>query len=495
VATTQTAVTVPESAYLELESEQAVHVASVARFDTQRFVKPLLVLADVAVIWLAQIVAMLAVSLQRGWTPERAKHYLLISALTLPVWPMVFARHRLYGARFVTRFFDEMRRTTEAIVVGIMLTVLAAWLIGYSLSRLYVVTFAVAALGFVGAERYLVRGWFRRRRAMGIGLRRVVIVGTNEEAKELRRTLCDPELGYEVVAFVGPEETSKETLDGLSVYPGLANTVEVAKSLDVGGVIFATTALDIASANTMLRSLLDSGLHVEMTSGLRNVAPERVTIRPLGRHPAVYLEPPKRHGWRGVAKHVFDVVASSALLLFFSPLILLSALVVKLTSRGPAFFTQDRVGRDAKTFRVYKLRTMVYDAEDQLIDLRDKNEADGPLFKISNDPRVTRVGRVLRKFSIDELPQFWNVLKGDMSLVGPRPALPREVAEWGDEVFDRLRVRPGITGMWQVSGRSNSSFEDYMRLDLYYVDNWSILVDVAILLRTVPAVMSTSGAY
>ncbi len=160
------------------------------------------------------------------------------------------------------------------------------------------------------------------------------------------------------------------------------------------------------------------------------------------------------------------------------------AVIVKLTSSGPAFFAQERVGRDAETFKVYKLRTMVADAEAQLIDLRQQNEADGPLFKMSNDPRVTPFGRFLRKFSLDELPQLWNVVRGDMSLVGPRPALPREVAEWGDEVFDRLRVRPGITGMWQVSGRSDSTFEEYLRLDLYYVDNWSILVDVAILLRT-----------
>jgi exopolysaccharide biosynthesis polyprenyl glycosylphosphotransferase len=500
VATTEAAGTeVARAAILEYDEDSAVRVDAEPRATTRngphRLVKPLLVLADVSAVWVAQIIATLVVAADQGWTAHRTSHYLLITALTLPVWPVVFARHKLYGARFVTRFFDEMRRATEAIVVGLMTTVMIAWITGYSLSRLYILVFGIAALVLVGAERYLVRDWFRRRRARGVGLRRVLIIGTNKEAIELRHALRKRELGYEVIGFIGPAETARETLDGLSVYPGIANTVEIAKSIDAGGVVFATSALDMGAVNGMIRSLLDSGLHVELTSGLRDVAPERVTVRPLGRHPAVYLEPPRRHGWRGTFKHLFDFVAAGLVFLVTLPVVAVCAVIVKLTSDGPAFFAQERVGRDAETFKVYKLRTMVSDAEAQLVDLRDRNEADGPLFKMAEDPRVTRFGRVLRKYSIDELPQMWNVLKGDMSLVGPRPALPREVAKWGDEAFDRLRVRPGITGMWQVSGRSDSSFEEYLRLDLYYVDNWSILVDVAILLRTLPAVMSASGAY
>jgi lipopolysaccharide/colanic/teichoic acid biosynthesis glycosyltransferase len=158
-------------------------------------------------------------------------------------------------------------------------------------------------------------------------------------------------------------------------------------------------------------------------------------------------------------------------------------------------FRQERVGRRGRRFNVYKFRTMVADAEDRLIDLAHTNEADGPLFKLRFDPRVTRVGRLLRKLSLDELPQFLNVLKGEMSLVGPRPALPREVTQWGPELFERLRVQPGITGMWQVNGRSNSSFSEYQRWDLYYVDNWSIWRDLAILAKTVPVVLSSKGAY
>jgi len=233
---------------------------------------------------------------------------------------------------------------------------------------------------------------------------------------------------------------------------------------------------------------------VEMTSGLRDVTPERMTVRPLGRHPVVYLEPARRYGWRAVAKRIFDLALSSVALVCTAPVLLIAAMAIKLSSPGPVLFRQVRAGRDGKPFYVLKLRTMVVDAEARLAELMEHNESDGPLFKMREDPRITTVGRFLRKLSIDELPQLWNVVRGDMSLVGPRPALQTEVEEWGDELHERLRVRPGITGMWQVSGRSDAGFAEYQRLDLFYVDNWSILIDLGILLRTVPAVVTGRGA-
>jgi exopolysaccharide biosynthesis polyprenyl glycosylphosphotransferase len=226
-----------------------------------------------------------------------------------------------------------------------------------------------------------------------------------------------------------------------------------------------------------------------------DIVPERLFVRALGRFPVVYVEPVRRNGWRAVAKRSFDIAVSSFALVIASPLLLLTAIAVKLDSRGPVLFRQTRVGRDSAPFTVRKFRSMVADAEEKLIDLRDQNECDGPLFKIRDDPRVTRVGKVLRKTSIDELPQLWNVLRGEMSLVGPRPALPSEVAAWPDPLYQRLRVRPGITGMWQVSGRSDNSFEEYARLDLTYVDNWSLATDLAILAKTVPAVLLRRGAH
>jgi lipopolysaccharide/colanic/teichoic acid biosynthesis glycosyltransferase len=201
-----------------------------------------------------------------------------------------------------------------------------------------------------------------------------------------------------------------------------------------------------------------------------------------------------RQGWRAAAKRTLDVSLAGTALVLASPVLLTAMALVRRGSSGPALFRQTRVGRDGTPFTILKLRTMVVDAEEQRHALLERNEADGPLFKLTDDPRVTPVGRVLRKLSIDELPQLLNVVRGDMSLVGPRPALPSEVADWPPGLDERLRVRPGITGLWQISGRSDCSFDEYARYDLYYVDNWSLATDVAILVRTVPQVVLGSGA-
>lgn len=456
--------------------------------------KSFIVGADVAAVALSVVVATSVVGRQQGWTPAEMGRMVLAGVVTLPVWPVLFARQHMYAARFLTRLFDELGRVVKVVLQGVLAMVVVGWLIDAPLSRWWTAVFLVAALLLVAAERVAVRTWFRRRRASGRSLRDVVMVGTNSEAVDLAMALEPPEVGYRLRGFVGVEPDAPDELRGLPVHHGVARTREVAESLGAQGVIVATTGLDVGVSNRLLRDLLDAGLHVEMTSGLRDVTPERMTVRPLGRHPVVYLEPTRRLGWRAAAKRTFDVVVASAGLLVLLPVLAVSALAVKLTSRGPVLFRQDRVGRDGRLFAVLKLRTMVVDAEARLGEVIDLNESDGPLFKLREDPRITRVGRWLRRTSIDELPQLWNVVRGDMSLVGPRPALPREVAGWGDELFDRLRVRPGITGMWQVSGRSDTSFSEYQRLDLFYVDNWSILIDLGVLARTVPTVLSGRGA-
>ena len=211
-------------------------------------------------------------------------------------------------------------------------------------------------------------------------------------------------------------------------------------------------------------------------------------------HAMLYIEPVIRHGWRSVAKRSFDVTAACLALVVTFPVLLAAMVATRIQGKGPVFFRQVRVGANGEPFTITKLRTMVVDAEAQKAGLLDRNEMDGPLFKITDDPRITPVGRVLRKLSIDELPQLFCVVRGSMSLVGPRPALPEEAALWDEQVHERLRVRPGITGMWQVSGRSTTTFEDYKRLDLYYVDNWSLTHDIRICAKTVGVVLSGRGA-
>jgi exopolysaccharide biosynthesis polyprenyl glycosylphosphotransferase len=457
--------------------------------------KVVLVLSDVATVAVSITLATVVAAVAGDWTVAELRHEMVMAVATLPVWPLLFARQRLYAARFVTRLFDEIRRALGAVLMGSVTIVLMGWALQFEVPRLWLAFVTVFSMVGISAERIAARALFRRRRRSGRMLRRVVIVGTNDEAQDIERSLRDPILGYEVVGFVSEGPDAPAEIDGIPVRTEARNTVEVAHALGAYGVIMATTSLEVGLSNQLLRQLLDDGLHVELTSGLRDVTPERMVVRPLGRHPVVYLEPARRFGWRAVAKRTFDVVVSSALLVLSAPVLVLAAVAIKVTSRGPVLFRQMRVGRGGSEFELVKLRTMVVGAEAMLDELLAHNDVDGPLFKLHDDPRVTRVGRWLRKLSVDELPQLWNVLRGDMSLVGPRPALPREVASWDDELHERLRVRPGITGMWQVSGRSGSSFEEYQRLDLFYVDNWSMLIDLAIMVRTVPTVLSARGAH
>jgi lipopolysaccharide/colanic/teichoic acid biosynthesis glycosyltransferase len=206
------------------------------------------------------------------------------------------------------------------------------------------------------------------------------------------------------------------------------------------------------------------------------------------------VEPTARAGWRVAAKRGFDIVVAVVALVLAAPILAVASAAIALEDRGPILFRQRRLGQHGRQFEMLKLRTMVTDAEARRAEVLALNEADGPLFKIRRDPRITRIGRLLRKLSIDEIPQFWNVLRGEMSVVGPRPALPAERAAWGPDTGERLRVKPGITGMWQVSGRASTSFEEYERLDRYYVDNWSLGHDLSIVARTVPAVLLRRGA-
>jgi exopolysaccharide biosynthesis polyprenyl glycosylphosphotransferase len=229
--------------------------------------------------------------------------------------------------------------------------------------------------------------------------------------------------------------------------------------------------------------------------GLTDVAADRIQVRPVGGLPLVFVERPQGAAAVNGMKRAFDIVCASALLLLLAPVMGVVALLVRLEDGGPVLFRQARVGRDNNLFQCLKFRSMVIDADKQFSSIAHLNETGGVLFKIADDPRITRVGRAIRRLSLDELPQLWNVVRGEMSMVGPRPALPVEVARYDSDMRRRLRVRPGVTGLWQVSGRSDLSWEDTVRLDLYYVDNWSVVQDVAILLKTVRAVFRSEGAY
>jgi exopolysaccharide biosynthesis polyprenyl glycosylphosphotransferase len=429
--------------------------------------------------------------------PTSTASYTVLVLCSLPVWPAVFTQQFLYRARYLTRRTDEITRVLRGIGIGVLVTGGLSIALKVDVGRQWLLISAGLLVVMMTAERLIVRSLFDRARASGALLRPVVIAGRNAEGQLVREMLeSDPTLGYRFEGFI---EDLVEREPGESPLALLGNpTKVVAKVKETGAtsVIIAATAIDVGSSNRLIRSLTEHGIHVELSSTLCDISAHRLTIRPVGRVPMMYVEPVQRNGWRGRAKRFFDVVAASILLVIAAPVLLIAMAAIRLTSPGGAIFSQARVGRDGELFDMHKLRTMVADAEARFHEVEHLSETSGPLFKIVDDPRITKVGKVLRRLSIDELPQLLNVIKGEMSIVGPRPALPREVEGWGKELHHRLRVKPGITGMWQVMGRSSGDHDSkYAQLDLFYVDNWSLMTDLMILARTIPVVLGRKGQY
>ena len=402
------------------------------------------------------------------------------------VTSVVIAANKLYRARVCSVRALEMSTMFRALVIS-------AGLLSFLNDRLH------AGLGFtriaVGAGTSFVlimlgrsgyRAHLRRARTEGRHAWTVVLVGTGDEARDLDRLLADrPELGYEVVGVIGdPLEASARGFCAPYLGP-VSETIRWARTSGATGVIIAPSSVDFAALNAVVRDLLDDGMHVQMSGGLAGFASNRLRANPIGRDAAFYLEPVSLSGWEVRVKRGIDIVLSLILLVGALPLMAIAALFVKLTDRGPVFFRQTRIGRDGQPFTMIKLRTMTVNAEARLAELMAQNERTGPLFKLDDDPRFTRIGKLLDATSLNELPQLFNVLRGEMSLVGPRPALAREVASFGDRLLMRHRVRPGITGLWQVEERDSPSFESYERCDVFYVENWSVGLDVAILAQTV----------
>jgi exopolysaccharide biosynthesis polyprenyl glycosylphosphotransferase len=420
----------------------------------------------------------------------------LLGLASVPVWLALFWRCKLYAARSFEVWADELGLLVQGIALGAAALSVLGWAFAIPIPREWLLLSAVLGLAFVTVERQATRMYFRHLRATGRSLRRTIVVGDNEEARTLRQVLrSTPELGYDVVGYLSNDLDHVALQSDDLPLGGVGEAELVAAAEGATTAFIVASALDLETVTNLARRLHCCGLHVELAPGLRDIAPERLTVRSLGRHPVIYLEPARQEGWRATAKRCFDWATAMTMLVLSIPILAVAAVMIKATSKGPVLFRQERIGQGGRTFHVLKFRSMVVGAEALLPSLRAANEADGPLFKIKADPRITRVGQILRRYSLDELPQLINVVCGHMSLVGPRPALASEVHAWTPELHDRLRVKPGITGMWQVSGRSNASFEDYVRLDLYYVDNWTLGRDLAILARTVPSVLFSRGAY
>ena len=393
---------------------------------------------------------------------------------------------------------DEYKRVINASLINAAFIGIACYLLRYPLSRGFFVLAFLIGVPLLVLGRFVLRRGVHRARSRGSLQYRVVIAGSEGHVDEIASVLGrETWLGYNVIGAVTPEPGSKtSTGSGIPLLGRSESVADIAMDTEADIVFLAGGAFDSADdVRSLAWELENEAIHVVIAPSVTDVASERITVRPVGGLPLIHMEKPRSAGAVRRAKRVFDIVGSLGLLLAFAPVFAFAAAKIWLFDRGPIYFKQIRVGRDGELFHCWKFRTMVTNAEQLLAKLHEEQGYEGGLFKMENDPRVTGPGRWLRRFSLDELPQLINVLHGDMSLVGPRPPLEHEVAQYDDAVRRRLRVRPGMTGLWQVSGRSDLSWSEAIRLDLYYVDNWSMVQDLTILFRTFGAVMGSRGAY
>jgi len=420
----------------------------------------------------------------------------LVLSIGLPLlWVATMALAGGYDSRFIGVGSDEFRRVLHA---GVSLTAgvaILAYATKTDLARGYVVVALPCVTLFDLVARYTLRKRLHKLRKLGSCMRKVVVVGHSAIVADLTSVLRrENHHGLSVVAacIAGPEGAHE--IAGIPAIGGLSNVADVVRRFDADMVaVLACPEMSGVQLRELAWELEKTGTDLCVAPALLDVAGPRTTIRPVAGLPLLHMDHPEFTGARRVIKAAFDKTVALAALLLTAPLFLMVALVIRRSDGGPALFRQTRVGRDGRAFTVYKFRTMVLDAEERKAQL-DSEQA-GVLFKIRKDPRVTVVGGWLRRYSVDELPQLINVLRGDMSLVGPRPALPEEAALYGDHVRRRLVVKPGITGLWQVNGRSDLSWDESVRLDLRYVENWSFTLDLQILWKTGYAVMGGSGAY
>lgn len=421
-----------------------------------------------------------------------------LSAFFIITWLGLLALSGAYDRHNFGAGPDEFRLVVNSSLAAAAVVGVGAYLLKSALSRGFFVLLFVIGVILLVLGRTLIRRLVQQARKHGRLTQRVLAVGTPGYISEVTAVLHRERwLGYDVIGCLVPPDYAGivETSNGLPVLGTTDDLRDLVDELHPDIIFFTAGAVGTSSELRRMAWTLEDKQHVHIVvaPNVTDVSAERVRVRPVAGLPLMHLGRPRSTAASSQAKRLFDIILAIILLVIATPLLLLVALWIRLDDGGPIFFHQIRIGRDGRPFPCFKLRTMVVDAEARLAEMQAREGH--VLFKDANDPRITRPGRLLRRLSIDELPQLLNVLRGEMSLVGPRPPLPTEVEQYETDMLRRLNVRPGITGLWQVSGRSDLSWEDTVRLDLYYVDNWSLIQDLLILARTVSAVFSSRGAY
>ncbi|CAN7499085.1 sugar transferase [Arthrobacter sp. LjRoot14] len=429
--------------------------------------------------------------------------YAWLSVVLAIAWWIMLGAWNSRQSRILGAGPDEYKRVAAASLWLFGLVAIFSYVVRVDTARGYVGIALPVGLAGLLLARWLIRQHLNVDRQKGGSMSRLLLVGGTSAVAHLASSLERAKhAGYLPVAAYTPGAHDGPTVEpesGLPILGFRPDTASILAAIEACNADAVAVSAGVQLHPQILRhlgwQLASRSIGLIMAPALTDIAGPRIHTQQVAGLPLIHVTTPTLEGGQGVAKRLFDVFVSGIMIVAASPLMALVAILVKLDSRGPVFFKQERVGIEGAHFGMLKFRSMVLDAEQNLEALSNHNEGNGVLFKIRNDPRVTRVGRVLRKFSLDELPQLFNIFAGSMSLVGPRPPLPTEVEAYEHDVRRRLLVKPGLTGLWQVSGRSNLSWQDSVRLDLYYVENWSLAGDLIILLRTVRAVFRGTGAY
>ena len=438
-------------------------------------------------------------------SPVFLSHYATAySALIIILWLSALAVLHTRSPKVVGTGIEEHRRVVVASFWTFGAIAIVELLSKLEIARLYLaVALPVGVLGLV-LSRYIWREYVGYKRLQGGYRTAVLAIGETDAVAHLANELTqNPKDGYHVVGICIPgfgaprgEQLIVDDERAIPIVGGETYALDAIRTCGADTIAIAgTRQFDVQGIRRLVWALESMDVDLLVSPGVMDVASSRLVVRPIAGLPLLHIEKPRYRDAMRFQKRAFDFCFGLAALTATLPILLITAILIKISSRGPVFYSSERIGIDGRPFSMLKFRTMVEDADKQLPSLLDENESDGLLFKIRNDPRITPVGRVLRRFSIDELPQFFNVLRQEMSVVGPRPPLRREVEAYDDDVLRRLLVKPGVTGLWQVSGRSDLSWDKAVRLDLSYVDNWSMVGDILIIARTVRAVFQREGAY
>jgi exopolysaccharide biosynthesis polyprenyl glycosylphosphotransferase len=429
--------------------------------------------------------------------------YAWLSVVLATVWWLMLGAWNSRHSRVLGSGPDEYKRVAAASLWLFGIVAIVSYVFRIETARGYVGLALPVGLISLLLARWLLRQHLNVNRQQGRSMSRLMLLGGPSAISHLAASLHGAKhAGYLPVAAYTPgakENPGIEQESGLPILGSEPDTEHIVKAIAQCGADAVAVSAGVQLHPQTLRhlgwELASRNIGLIMAPALTDIAGPRIHTQQVAGLPLIHVTTPTLEGGQRVAKRLFDVVASALIFACAAPAMVLVAVLIKLDSRGPVLFRQERIGMEGKPFHMLKFRSMEVNAESRLPELEKRNEGNGPLFKMKDDPRITRIGGFLRRLSIDELPQLLNVLQGSMSLVGPRPPLPREVEAYESDVRRRLLVKPGLTGLWQVSGRSNLSWQDSVRLDLYYVENWSLAGDLVIILRTIRAVFHSTGAY